>query len=173
MAESRISFRSFFWKFRPRYKIIIKVTVIFLILPSCRYHYNFFSFLHVCPCRVTMYLFCSWLLESKTPWNHGRISFALVSYDNKIKLDMRPLPRARVKLGGWTRSPRFWWKKPFDPCDPKSKFEPISVEEGSTWCICMSYIDKVCNIEEIMHFLVKIKVWPLWPQMTPGWPMTP
>ena len=24
------------------------------------------------------------------------------------KLDMRPLPRARVKLGGWTRSPRFW-----------------------------------------------------------------
>ena len=34
------------------------------------------------------------------------------------KLDMRPLPRARVKLGGWTRSPHFWWKKPFDPCDP-------------------------------------------------------
>ena len=23
-------------------------------------------------------------------------------------------------------------KKPFDPCDPKSKFEPISFEEGST-----------------------------------------
>ena len=64
-------------------------------------------------------------------------------------------------------------KKPFDPCDPKSKFEPISFEEGSTWCICMSYIDKVRNIEEIMHFLVKIKVWPLWPQITPGWPMTP
>ena len=82
------------------------------------------------------------------------------------KLDMRPLPRARVKLGGWTRSPRFWWKKPFDPCDPKSKFEPISFEEGSTWCICMSYIDKVRNIEEIMHVLVKIKVWPLWPK----WP---
>ena len=82
------------------------------------------------------------------------------------KLDMRPLPRARVKLGGWTRSPRFWWKKPFDPCDPKSKFEPISFEEGSTWCICMSYIDKVRIIEEIMHVLVKIKVWPLWPK----WP---
>ena len=46
----------------------------------------------------------------------------------------------------------------FEPCDPKSKFEPISFEEGSTWCICMSYIDKVRNIEEIMHFLVKIKV---------------
>ena len=91
----------------------------------------------------------------------------------QVTLDMRPLPRARVKLGGWTRSPHFWWKKPFDPCDPKSKFEPISFEEGSTWCICMSYIDKVRNIEEIMHFLVKIKVWPLWPQMTPGWPMTP
>ena len=86
----------------------------------------------------------------------------------KGTLDMRPLPRARVKLGGWTRSPRFWWKKPFDPNDPKSKFEPISFEEGSTWCICMSYIDKVRNIEEIMHFLVKIKVWPLWPKWPPG-----
>ena len=62
--------------------------------------------------------------------------------EERKKLDMRPLPRARVKLGGWTRSPRFWWKKPFDPCDPKSKCEPISFEEGSTWCICMSYIDK-------------------------------
>ena len=26
----------------------------------------------------------------------------------KKELDMCPLPRARVKLGGWTRSPRFW-----------------------------------------------------------------
>ena len=63
-------------------------------------------------------------------------------------------------------------KKTFWPRDPKSKFELISFEEGSTWCICMSYIDKVRNIEE-MHFLVKVKVWPLWPHMTPGWPMTP
>ena len=61
----------------------------------------------------------------------------------------------------------FLWIKSFDPCDPKSKFEPISFEEGSTWCICMSYIDKVRNIEEIIHFLVKIKVWPLWPK----WPL--
>ena len=28
--------------------------------------------------------------------------------ERRKKLDMRPLPRARVKLGGWTRSPRFW-----------------------------------------------------------------
>ena len=28
--------------------------------------------------------------------------------ERKKELDMRPLPRARVKLGGWTRSPRFW-----------------------------------------------------------------
>ena len=27
---------------------------------------------------------------------------------NQKQLDMRPLPRAQVKLGGWTRSPRFW-----------------------------------------------------------------
>ena len=81
---------------------------------------------------------------------------------------MRPLPRARIKLGGWTRSPRFWWKRPFDPCDPKSKFEPISFEEGSTWCICMSYIDKVRNIEEIMHFWWKSRFDPCdpkWPQV--------
>ena len=68
------------------------------------------------------------------------------------KLDMRPLPRARVKLGGWMRSPCFWWKRPFDPYDLKSKFEPISFEEGSTWCMYMSFTDKVHNIEEIMHF---------------------
>ena len=28
--------------------------------------------------------------------------------ERKKELDMRPLPRARVKLGGWTRSLRFW-----------------------------------------------------------------
>ena len=28
--------------------------------------------------------------------------------EERKKLDMRPLPRARVKLGGRTRSPRFW-----------------------------------------------------------------
>ena len=33
----------------------------------------------------------------------------------KKELDMCPLPRARVKLGGQTRSPRFWCKKPFWP----------------------------------------------------------
>ena len=121
----------------------------------------------------------SGVLVTKSGWNRSRhdwdISLRSVARrrrrrrrkkkERKKELDMRPLPRARVKLGGWTRSPRFCWKKPFDPCDPKSKFEPISFEEGSTWCICMSYIDKVHNIEEIMHFLVKIKVWPLWPQV--------
>ena len=84
----------------------------------------------------------------------------------KKELDMRPLPRARVKLGGRTRSPRFCRKKPFDPCDLKSIFEPISFEEGSTWCICMSYIDKLRNIEEIMHIKWK---WPF-DSCDPKWP---
>ena len=33
--------------------------------------------------------------------------------ERKKELDMRPLPRARVKLGEWTRSPRFLVKKTF------------------------------------------------------------
>ena len=60
----------------------------------------------------------------------------------------------------------FCEKKPFDPCDLKSKFEPISFEEGPTWCICMSYIDKLRNIEEIMHIRWK---WPF-DSCDPKWP---
>ena len=78
----------------------------------------------------------------------------------KKELHMRPLPRARDKLGGRTRWKIFW------PHDLKSKFEPISFEEGSTWCICMSYIDKLRNIEEIMHIKWK---WPF-DSCDPKWP---
>ena len=74
---------------------------------------------------------------------------------------MCPLPRARVKLGGRTR-----WKKNVWSRDLKSKFEPIGFEEGSTWCICMSYIDKLRNIEEIMHIKWK---WPF-DSCDPKWP---
>ena len=57
-------------------------------------------------------------------------------------------------------------KKTFWPRNLKSKFEPISFEEGSTWCICMSYIDKLRNIEEIMHIKWK---WPF-DSCDPKWP---
>ena len=127
--------------------------------------------------HVLVWCFYTWLLGILIT-HTDYCSYVWFSTLNKwrkmpyMELDMRPLPRARVKLGGRTRSPRFWCKKSFDPCDPKSKFEPISFEEGSTWCICMSYINKLRNRGDIA-FLVKITFWPLWPQMTPGWPLTP
>ena len=58
------------------------------------------------------------------------------------KLETAPFAKGTGKVRRMEEVTAFFGeKKPFDPCDPKSKFEPISFEEGSTWCICMSYID--------------------------------
>ena len=38
------------------------------------------------------------------------------------------------------------------PNDPRLTFDLINVIGVSSLCICMSYIDKLYNIEEIMHY---------------------
>ena len=32
----------------------------------------------------------------------------------------------------------------------------------------MSLMGMLCNIDELIAFLVKMTFWPMWPQMTPG-----
>ena len=92
--------------------------------------------------------------------------------ERKLILDMRPLPRARVKLGGWTRSPRFWWKKPFDPCDPKWPQVDLwlhNIGRGSqanvhVWIVWSCYIQRT-------SYSIFLWKWhfdpcdPKWPQM--------
>ena len=50
------------------------------------------------------------------------------------------------------------------PNDPKLTFDPEKIEGL-----------KLIHMYELHEyvFLVKINIWPLWPQMTPGWHLTP
>ena len=65
-----------------------------ILFSSTEYLFNLFTCLN--GFIYAHRLQCSGYLSQSLQLNH------------KEQLDMHPLPRARVKLGGWTRSPRFW-----------------------------------------------------------------
>ena len=62
---------------------------------------------------------------------------------------------------------------PMTPNDPRLTFDPITWVEGLTLMNIYESYGHARLHEQVIAFLVKMTFWPLRPQMTPEWHLTP
>ena len=110
----------------------------------------------------------------------GHMTYAGWVIGNCDQVSLKSIKAARryIRLYGWQKKERTRHFAFTDgvPCrlwDIDPWLTPVSLLIPQMWCKCMNYMNIHRNIERGNAFLVKIKIWPPWPQMTPDWLLTP